>query len=228
MTPTLAGRLQTRLVLTCTVGALWMVLLTPFLPHGLASDMAMSGPSGTIMTRYMTMMSDGTHSTTWQDEQMALYALGLLVGLGLLWECLYHGLQQLRWDRDWPPFFVLVAAVPEGTVLWLVLRGLGVTLGSIDPLRSSVFPMFAALFLSTWVVVLLVELGPMRVVAPRWRYRGMRLWGGGTRTHGGGAGRGAVAPAAVRATVPAAAQAGVGADLAGGPATSDRRTGTVA
>jgi len=178
MTPTLFGRLQTRLVLTCTVGLVWMAWLTPVLPHGLASDMSMSGPSGTIMTRNMAMVSDGTHSTTSQDYQMALYTLGLMVGLGLVWEFLYHGLQQLRWDRDWPPSFTLLAALPEGACLWLVLRGLGVTLGSVDPLHSSVFPMYAGLFLTAWVVILLVELGPMRVLAPRWRYRGMQLWGG--------------------------------------------------
>ena len=182
MTPTLYGRLQTRLLLTCTVGLVWLAWLTPVLPHGLASDMSMSGPSGTIMTRYMTMVSDGTHSTTGQDYQMALYTLGLMVGLGLIWEFLYHGLQQLRWDRDWPPSFVLIAAVPEGALLWLVLRGVGVTLGSVDPLHSSVFPMFLGLFLTTWLVILLVELGPMRVLAPRWRYRGMQFWGGGGRS----------------------------------------------
>jgi len=181
VTPTLRGRLQTRVVVALTFGLVWTALVTPMLPHGLASDMSMSGPSGTVMTKFMTMVSDGQRSTLGQDYQMAFITLALMTALGLIWEVLYHGLQQFRWDRDWPPMFVLLAGIPEGAVLWLVLRAVGVTQGTVLP-ASSVFPMFVLLFASTWVVLLLAQLGPMRVLSVRWRYQGMEVWHRGRRT----------------------------------------------
>ena len=176
MTPTLAGRLQTRVVLAATVGLVWMAGITPLLPHGRAQDMGMGGPSGYTMNRFMLTVPDGARATLAQDERMALATLGLMTLLGLAWECGYHLLQQCRWDRDWPPAFVLLSGIPEGALLWAVLREVGVDRGGLWP-PSSVFPMFALLFASTWVVLLLTELGPMRVVAPHWRFRGMEVIG---------------------------------------------------
>ena len=186
MTPTLAGRLQTRLVLAATVGVVWTVILTPFLPHPLASDMAMNGSFGMIMLRNMQTVSTGQLSTTAMDYQMAFASLGLMTGFGLLWEVVYHGLQQLRRDRDWPPLFSLLVGVPEGLVVWFALHAVGITQNSLFPSNSN-SPMFVIQFGSTWILLWLALLGPLRVVSARWHLDGMiflRSWTGRRRAAG--------------------------------------------
>lgn len=146
MTPTLAGRLQTRWVLVFWVGIPWLLLAAPWLP-GLGND--------PIISRYAA----GT------------YALCLVAVLGIGWECVYHGLQQLRWDKDWPIGFGLAVVIPEG----LVVRWIGET--SIAEIVPSVpaFP-FWVLFGSTWLLMWLVANGPLRVISLRWRYSGGQWW----------------------------------------------------
>ena len=99
MTPTLLGRIQTRLALLLVVGLGWTLLVTPFLPAG-------GAPIG---ERYGATLS-------------ALVLVGLF-GV-VLWEPLYHGLQQLRWEKDWPTGLGLVTAVPEGILTYVVLGSL--------------------------------------------------------------------------------------------------------
>lgn len=150
MTPTLRGRLQTRVVVAGTVGSLWAALITPLLPR---PDWA--GRPPTLGAMYA----------------MAFGGLALVVVAGLLWELVYHALQQLRWDKDWPSLFALVTAVNEGASTWVLLHGVGVVPGPLS-LSSPFFPAFAVLFGSTWLVLWLFLQGPIRVIAPRWRYRG--------------------------------------------------------
>jgi hypothetical protein len=137
MTPTLSGRIQTRLVLLALVGVPWTMVLTPLLP-------------GDVRSR------------------QALAALLVVAGLGVGWELLYHACQQLRWDRDWPSLFALAAGVPEGMLAWLVLRQLGLA----PPSRLA----YVLFFGTTWLLVWLVTQGPVRVLAPRWRHTGGRLF----------------------------------------------------
>ncbi len=140
MTPTLLGRLQTRIVLLLTVGLGWTMLVTPFLPAGDAS-------------------LDEVYRTT-------LTALGLVMILGVaLWEPLYHGLQQLRWEKDWPTGIGLVTAASEGALTYAVLRALRTVPGTAFWLH----------FLSTWLLVWITLHGPLRIVTLRWRYRGGRF-----------------------------------------------------
>jgi hypothetical protein len=136
MTPTLSGRIQTRLALLALLGVPWAMMITPLLPGGV---------------RY----------------GQALAALAVVAALGVGWELLYHACQQLRWDRDWPSLLVLLAAVPEGALAWPVLRQLGL---APAPLAYILF------FGTTWLLVWLVTQGPIRVLAPRWRHTGGRLF----------------------------------------------------
>ena len=87
MTPTLRGRMETRVVLVATVGVVMSIAWFPLLWLG----------------------ADGFGS-----QILALgVGLGLLMVPGLLWELLYHAGQQLRWDRDWPLLLAVVAGIPE-------------------------------------------------------------------------------------------------------------------
>ena len=73
MTPTLAGRLQTRIFLVAVVGSIWTLIVTPLLPGG--------GSEGV------------PYSMT--------FSILLVVGVaGLGWEFVYQGIQQFRSDRQ--------------------------------------------------------------------------------------------------------------------------------
>ena len=149
MTPTLRGRIETRLFLVALVGMGWTALVTPLLPRP---------PGVSLPTAY---------AVTYE-------ALGLVAGLGLVWELAYHGLQQYRWDKDWPSMFGLLNFANEGVLLWFVLHWTGVLSGPLGP--SSLFlSLFVLHFVSTWTAMWLFMQGPLRVVHLRWRYEGGRI-----------------------------------------------------
>lgn len=170
VTFTLMGRIQTRLFLGTTAGVAWTALVTPLLPQPPLGTMGMSGP----MTRFMLPVPGTQPDTLLVDYQMTFGALGLMVGLGLVWELVYHGLQQLRWDRDWPPVFTLAAVVPEGAALWLAVHATGLATSGLGP-SSPDLPMFAVHITSTWLVLWLMMMGPLRVLHLRWRFSGGRV-----------------------------------------------------
>ncbi len=97
---------------------------------------------------------------------VAFGALLVVLVVGTGWELVYHLVQQLRWDRDWPSLLQLVVGVPEGVVAWLVLRALG---------WAPPFASFVLLFSTTWLVSWLVMHGPLRILALRWRFQGARI-----------------------------------------------------
>ena len=137
VTPTLIGRLQTRLILTVVIGLPWTVAVTVI----------------------ATLFTDGSYSET---LNVTLQALGLILVIGLvLWEPLYHGLQQFRWEKDWPTGLGLLTAINEGVVVWLLLDA---------PIGA-----FLIHFVTTWTLIWFVLHGPLRAVVPRWRYRGGRF-----------------------------------------------------
>lgn len=137
MSPTLSGRIHTRWVLMFVIGIPLTVALWPWLP----------GHPGlaTLLT-----------------------VLAVVLGLGtLVWEPVYHLLQQFRWEKDWPLVFGLLTAINEGLLAYLVLDGLGV---AVSPRP------FLIHFGFVWMAIWLMAAGPMRVVSLRWRYRGGRVW----------------------------------------------------
>lgn len=93
--------------------------------------------------------------------------LGILTALGLAWEVIYQSWQQKRFDKDWPPIFQLMAFVPEAIVGWPVLGLAGVQPASM--------PSYFWYFGGLWLIVWLVMQGPLKVLAPRWRYAGSRI-----------------------------------------------------
>lgn len=140
MTPTLMGRLQTRIVVVLVVGLAWTLLVVPFLPSGGASISEVYGT--TIRAVFLTAV------------------LG-----AILWEPLYHFVQQFRWEKDWPTGLGLVTGLPEGLMVYYVLSGFGDVPGWT----------FFWHFLTTWLLIWFVLNGPLRVLLPRWRFRGGRF-----------------------------------------------------
>jgi hypothetical protein len=144
MLPTLLGRIQTRIVLLAVVGGLLTLLVAPILPI------------------------DAAVSEKYRVSYLVLLSVAVL---GVGWELLYHAVMQFRWEKDWPTLFGLVTLVPEGLLLWGLLK-LGAVPG-IDPPVSSVA--FWLHFVLVWLAVWVVANGPMRVPFIRWRFRGGRF-----------------------------------------------------
>ncbi len=146
MTPTIFGRIQTRLFLLATVGVIWTLLIGPFLT---------------------TLVDDASLGDIYRLAFGALLLVGLV---GIVWELIYHAIQQYRWEKDWPTLFGLVQGIPEGLVVAALLgAGLPWDVGDV-PTGA-----FTVHFVTTWVVVWLAANGPMRVIFIRWRFRGGRV-----------------------------------------------------
>lgn len=144
MTPTLIGRIQTRLFLLVAVGLPWTLVATLFLPR-----------------RFGTGSLGGLYSTT----LTAWFGVGLLGCV--IWEPLYHLGQQFRWEKDWPILFGLLTALPEGLVLWWLLP-------AYDNSPASGWT-FVVHFFSTWLLMWLAAIGPIRILFIRYRFRGGRV-----------------------------------------------------
>jgi hypothetical protein len=149
MTPTIWGRLQTRVFLSVTAGLTWTAVITAALPRPAGLDAGSA-------------------------YRIALEALGLMTAAGLLWEFIYHLLQQARWDKDWPSLFALVTVLSEAVPLWFVLHALRVIHGTTG-LSSPALPFYASYVATTWVVIWLFAQGPIRVLSVRWRFEGGQL-----------------------------------------------------
>lgn len=146
MTPTLAGRVQTRLLLIAIVGVAWTALHTPLLP----------------------VPGDPPVASVYR---VTFTALLLVAVVGVAWELAYHLVQQLRWEKDWPTLLGLLTGIPEGIVVFLLLqRGVPWSVGTVAPLP------FALSFATTWLAVWAAANGPLRIVLVRWRFRGGRWW----------------------------------------------------
>lgn len=143
MVPTLIGRFQTRIFVLAVVGSLWTLIITLVLPG-----------RGELSAAY----------------GVTFRILATVAVLGVPWELVYHGLQQFRWEKDWPTLFGLLTAVNEGLLIW-VLLGLNVVPGVHDVRASTFLVDFVTVWLVTWVWVN----GPMRIPAIRWRFQGGRV-----------------------------------------------------
>jgi hypothetical protein len=134
VTPTLAGRLQTRLLLAAVVG-LPVALLVALLPGGVTVP-------GAVLT------------------------FALITALGMGWECVYHLVQQQRWDGDWPGWLALGVGAVEALVAHPVLGLAGASPG---------FPPLMLLFGTTWVAMWAAGRGVLSVFLPHWRHQGARV-----------------------------------------------------
>ena len=133
MTPTLFGRIQTRLLLLATVGA-----FVTFFYAILAA--ILNGPIGFLFPFILLI---------------------LVATFGIVWDIIYNLLQKLRWDRDWPPAFSFITAFIEMLPVMLIALLL-----NVHPV------LFLFHYWTVWWTTFFMALGPMRVIFPRWRFRG--------------------------------------------------------
>jgi hypothetical protein len=153
MTPTLFGRIQTRIIMLATLGVIWTAIIGPALPRP----------------------SVGGQSISLGSMYKALYLAVLVVAVvGVVWELIYHLLQQYRWEKDWPTIFGLVVAINEGIVAYLILNA-GLFWDERPPGQSFPLPAFIIMFVTLWLIIWAFTNGPMQIVSLRWRFRGGRF-----------------------------------------------------
>ncbi len=103
----------------------------------------------------------GLYATTFT----ALILMGVL-GV-VIWEPLYHLGQQFRWEKDWPTLFGLITVIPEAILLWAVLPAYETSPASGWTFLFHIF--------STWVLIWLFAIGPIKIFLVRYRFRGGRV-----------------------------------------------------
>jgi hypothetical protein len=147
VTPTLLGRWQTRIALVWTLG---LALTVGWMQHWKLFAIPRDQP----------------------DFWKLLALLGYVTVLGLAWDILYTHLQSYRWDCDWPLVFHFICGIGEGIVVFALFRvGVlwGLTYEAGDAWR------FLLHYGSVFLVIYGWSYGPMRVIAPRWRFNGGEL-----------------------------------------------------
>jgi hypothetical protein len=108
----------------------------------------------------------------WEDVSTAFVALGYITAFGLVWDVGYIRLQAWRWDHDWPPVLFLLGAGWEIGILGVVMRT-----GALPGLAPDFGVLSLGLQYSTiGLLSFLLMFGPMRVIFPRWRFRGGQWW----------------------------------------------------
>lgn len=98
--------------------------------------------------------------------------LGYVALFGIGWDIAWIGIQQLKWDRDWPPFLQWATGLWEGFVIYVLIdnTGLpGIQEGSVSLDR------FVAHYGLVWLSVYIWSQGPMRALFPLWRFHGGRI-----------------------------------------------------
>ncbi|MBM7515759.1 hypothetical protein [Nocardioides nitrophenolicus] len=108
------------------------------------------------------------------DYRTTYLILAAVLVLGVLWELVYHAIQQLRWEKDWPTMFGLITALNEGALVWLLLD-LELVPGIDYPYDGVPFWAFFIDFSVIWLVIWVWTNGPMRVPFIRWRFFGGRI-----------------------------------------------------
>lgn len=99
-----------------------------------------------------------------------LFYVGIL---GLGWDIFYNYLQRYLWDHDWPGVLQFFGAIAEGIVLILLIKlvGLPHIPQTLNPVAFLLHYSIVSVvgYLSSWVI--------MRILFPRWRFRGGQWMG---------------------------------------------------
>ncbi|MBD1851994.1 hypothetical protein [Leptolyngbya sp. FACHB-711] len=98
------------------------------------------------------------------------YWVLLYVGIiGLAWDVLYNFLQQYLWDHDWPGLLQFFAGIAEGILIAILFQ-----VDILPHLDRAAFHFrpFVLHYGAVWLAVYLTSWMVMRLLFPRWRFRG--------------------------------------------------------
>ncbi|MCB8943915.1 MAG: hypothetical protein H6658_09180 [Ardenticatenaceae bacterium] len=110
----------------------------------------------------------------WYGDGVTPFALlGYVLLLGWGWDMIYYALQLGRWNRDWPPLFVLLSGLWEGLFVWGLVNLFwwqGVTMPGVAV--GLTFGRFAGHYLTVFLVTWAAVYSVLPLLFPRWRFRG--------------------------------------------------------
>ena len=99
------------------------------------------------------------------------WILGYVAIFGLVWDIAYDQIQKYRWDRDWPAVYQVIAGIWE-----MIFVFCGVKLFGFLPIpipKEGLQPLtFFLHYICVRFGVFLVSQSLMRIIFPRWRFRG--------------------------------------------------------
>jgi hypothetical protein len=99
------------------------------------------------------------------------WILGYVAILGLGWDVSYDYLQKFRWDRDWPAVYQLLTGVWESVFIFCGVKLVGVLPVPI-PKEELPIGVFWLHYSFVWLAVFITSQSVMRIIFPRWRFRG--------------------------------------------------------
>jgi hypothetical protein len=142
----------------------------PTLNGRIQTRIAVLGVVGGIWTLILTPFL-GIAPSLSDAYRITFIILAATIVLGVGWEFIYHFIMQFRWEKDWPILLGLLTMINEGALVYFLLY-----LKAIPGITEDIpIGLFLIDFITTWVIVWLVTLGPMRVPFIHWRFRGGRL-----------------------------------------------------
>lgn len=98
------------------------------------------------------------------------WILAYVAIFGLGWDVLYDYLQKFRWDRDWPAAYQLSAGIWEFFFIFCCAKIFGfLPFLPKDELSPGVFLLHYSI---VWLAVFITSQSLMRIIFPRWRFRG--------------------------------------------------------
>ncbi|CAN5351527.1 hypothetical protein BH11ACT8_BH11ACT8_31870 [soil metagenome] len=138
--------------------------------------------NGRIQTRLFMLATMGLVLTlvltpvlpTGPGYRVTFVILATVAVLGVLWELLYHLIQQFRWEKDWPTLFGFITCVNEGLLIIILLKADAVPGLGVDGSDVSIAA-FLIDFLVIWMAIWVWTNGPMRVPFIHWRFFGGRI-----------------------------------------------------
>lgn len=163
MLPTLLGRWQTRILLFLCVGlpisALYAVWLAGVAPV----------PTG-VVRPWLRSLGQVVY------DVRPLQILCLLLIVGIVLDLLYIGLQQLRWERDWPFAFQFCFSIVEFFIVIGLIRYDVLAFMPASWVSANDYPYFFLHFGLVLFFSFLGLLGFIQIFMVRWRYKGGE-WG---------------------------------------------------
>ncbi|MGB3691643.1 MAG: hypothetical protein WA865_04495 [Spirulinaceae cyanobacterium] len=120
---------------------------------------------GSLITLFFYVVKNG---------DSLFFCILLYVALfGIAWDLLYMYIQKFRWDRDWPGAFQLLAGIWEALFILGLIKTIG--LPGVSNQKFDLF-WFICHYSAVWLGVYLASQSLMRIVFPRWRFRGGQLF----------------------------------------------------
>ena len=141
----------------------WDHTVTPTVIGRWQTRIFLLGTLGVIVTAFFWLAY--TDDTFWK-------VLGYVILFGLGWDVVYIAIQQVKWDRDWPPYAQWLAGAWEGLFVFLLIDNVG--LMGIDE-GSVPLGRFVAHYGIVWFSVYVWSQGPQRALFPLWRFHGGRI-----------------------------------------------------